>query len=112
MLLAPERSIIREELEGNREPSFNGPPMDTGRRRGSNSRLPSLATLVSASLILVFYYCVLALNITQTKINQATKKRNSTRFTVSSRMFFCFELHRRNSLCMRILEPLKKPFIS
>lgn len=55
MLLAPDSSIILQELEGNREPTFNGPPMDTGRRRGSNSRLPSLATLVSASLILVSF---------------------------------------------------------
>lgn len=51
MLLPPDSSVTRQDVETNRD-SADGPdaspPMETaGRRRGSNSRLPSLATLVS-----------------------------------------------------------------
>ena len=50
MLLAPESPNIRRNVEGNREPPDASPPMENGRRRGSNSRLPSLATLVRKSI--------------------------------------------------------------
>lgn len=45
MLLAPESPNIRRDVEGNTQPPDSSPPMENGRRRGSNSRLPSLATL-------------------------------------------------------------------
>lgn len=50
MLLAPESPNIRRNVEGNTQPPDSSPPMEIGRRRGSNSRLPSLATLVRKSI--------------------------------------------------------------
>ena len=48
MLLPPERgSVIRRDEERNGHSSKATLPIETSRRRGSNSRLPSLATLVS-----------------------------------------------------------------
>lgn len=51
MLLTPESPNIRRDVERNSESPDASPPMENGRRRGSNSRLPSLATLVSKSVI-------------------------------------------------------------
>ena len=51
MLLAPESPNIRRDVDGNGQPPDASPPMENGRRRGSNSRLPSLATLVRKSFL-------------------------------------------------------------
>ncbi|XP_078365223.1 transient receptor potential cation channel subfamily A member 1-like isoform X2 [Oculina patagonica] len=45
MLLTPESPNIRRDVERISESPDASPPMENGRRRGSNSRLPSLATL-------------------------------------------------------------------
>lgn len=63
MLLAPESPNIRRDVErNNSEPPDASPPMENSRRRGSNSRLPSLATLVrkSISFFLYMYNFVIA----------------------------------------------------
>ncbi|CAH3041007.1 hypothetical protein pdam_00009115 [Pocillopora damicornis] len=47
MLLTPESSAnIGRDMEGKGESPEASPPMEVGRRRGSNCRLPSLATLL------------------------------------------------------------------
>lgn len=46
--------LLTPEIERKSESPDASPPMGTGRRRGSNSRLPSLATLVRIQFNRIF----------------------------------------------------------